>query len=74
MKKILSILVLATWSAVALAQMPIMELTAGFHRIEAEVAADQQNRMTGLMNLSTTNPDLLGKVLIIDRVGVVLPS
>lgn len=33
-----------------------------------------QISMTGLMNLSTTNPDLLGKVLIIDRVGVVLPS
>ena len=56
MKKILSTLVLATWSAVALAQMPIMELTAGFHRIEAEVAADQQNRMTGLMNRKAMPP------------------
>lgn len=33
-----------------------------------------QISMTGLMNLSTTNEDLRGKVLIIDRVGVVLPS
>jgi len=56
MKKILSTLVLATWSAVALAQMPIMELTAGFHRIEAEVAADQQNRMVGLMNRKAMPP------------------
>jgi uncharacterized membrane protein (UPF0127 family) len=33
----------------AIADMPRMELTAGFHRIEAEVAADQANRMQGLM-------------------------
>lgn len=31
-------------------QMPRMELTAGFYRIEAEVAADQANRMQGLMH------------------------
>ncbi len=30
--------------------MPVMELTAGFHRIEAEVAANDQNRQLGLMN------------------------
>ncbi|MBL8430431.1 MAG: DUF192 domain-containing protein [Dechloromonas sp.] len=30
--------------------MPVMELTAGFHRIEAEVAANDQNRQIGLMN------------------------
>jgi len=29
--------------------MPVVELTAGFHRIEAEVAATDQNRQTGLM-------------------------
>jgi uncharacterized membrane protein (UPF0127 family) len=43
-----SLLLLA--SAQALAQMPRLELTAGFHRIEAEVAADQANRMQGLMH------------------------
>lgn len=31
-------------------QMPRMELTFGFYRIEAEVAADQSNRMQGLMH------------------------
>jgi uncharacterized membrane protein (UPF0127 family) len=38
-------------SAAALAQnaMPMLELTAGFHRIEAEVAATDQNRQLGLM-------------------------
>lgn len=34
----------------AYAQMPRMELTAGFYRIDAEVAADQANRMQGLMH------------------------
>jgi uncharacterized membrane protein (UPF0127 family) len=42
-----SLLMLA--AAQALAQMPRMELSAGFYRIEAEVAADQANRMQGLM-------------------------
>ncbi|MGE5469885.1 MAG: DUF192 domain-containing protein [Bacteroidota bacterium] len=38
-------------SASALAQnaMPMIELTAGFHRIEAEVAANDRNRQLGLM-------------------------
>mgnify|MGYP002776353324 CR=1 FL=1 len=30
--------------------MPTMELSAGFHRIEAEVAANDPNRQLGLMN------------------------
>ncbi len=33
-----------------LAQMPRVELTASFYRIEAEVAADQASRVQGLMN------------------------
>jgi hypothetical protein len=37
-------------AAPAMAEMPRMELNASFHRIEAEVAADQANRMQGLMN------------------------
>ena len=32
------------------AEMPRMELSAGFHRIEAEVAANQENRALGLMH------------------------
>ena len=45
----------------ALAQMPRMELTAGFYRIDAEVAADQDNRMQGLMHRRTmaTNQGML---------------
>lgn len=37
-------------AAPAMADMPRMELNASFHRIEVEVAADQANRMQGLMN------------------------
>jgi uncharacterized membrane protein (UPF0127 family) len=48
-KLFLSLALLATWQ-VASAEMPVIEMTAGFHRIEAEVAADNQNRQIGLMN------------------------
>ena len=37
----------AAWAQNA---MPVLELNAGFHRIEAEVAASDQNRQVGLMN------------------------
>lgn len=37
----------AVWAQAAL---PVIELTAGFHRIEAEVAATDNHRQTGLMN------------------------
>jgi uncharacterized membrane protein (UPF0127 family) len=43
-------LVLAVFVAQALAQMPRVELSAGFHRIEAEVAADPASRAKGLMH------------------------
>jgi uncharacterized membrane protein (UPF0127 family) len=42
-----SLLSAAVWAQAAL---PVIELTAGFHRIEAEVAATDRNRQTGLMN------------------------
>ena len=46
----LSTIFLLLASMQAHGQMPRMELTAGFYRIEAEVAADQANRMQGLMH------------------------
>lgn len=48
----------AMLSAAAWAEnsMPILELTAGFHRIEAEVAANDQNRQVGLMNRKAMPP------------------
>lgn len=42
---------LLAWFSVASAQsLPIVELTAGFHRIEAEVASTQPSRAQGLMH------------------------
>ncbi len=43
-------------SAWAQNAMPVMELTAGFHRIEAEVAANDQHRQVGLMNRKAMPP------------------
>ena len=37
-------------------ELPVVELSAGFHRIEAEVAANDQARQTGLMNRKTMPP------------------
>ena len=48
MKKALFALLFGFTTLVS-AQMPRLDLTAGFYRIDAEVAADQQNRMQGLM-------------------------
>lgn len=36
--------------------MPQIDLTAGFYRIEAEVAANDQNRQVGLMNRKVMSP------------------
>lgn len=36
--------------------LPVMELTAGMYRIEAEVAANDQNRQVGLMNRTAMPP------------------
>jgi uncharacterized protein len=49
MKKFL-LLLAACIAAPAWAQMPTLDLTAGMHRIHAEVAADMSSRMTGLMH------------------------
>jgi hypothetical protein len=47
------LLVAASW---AQESMPVMELSAGMHRIEAEVAANDQNRQVGLMNRRAMPP------------------
>lgn len=44
-------------SLAALAQMPRLELTAGFHRIEAEVAATPPDRIQGLMQRTRLGPN-----------------
>jgi uncharacterized membrane protein (UPF0127 family) len=50
-------LVLSVLVTTVVAQTPIIELTASFHRIEAEVAADQPSRMQGLMHRKTMAPN-----------------
>ena len=53
MRKSLTILLAALIMSplgVAAAGMPVIELSAGMYRIEAEVAATQSNRMLGLMH------------------------
>ena len=46
----LSLLAGMLFSLPASAEMPRLELSVGFHRIEAEVAANQENRALGLMH------------------------
>ena len=56
----LSGLFLLIASATVLAQasaLPLVELTAGFHRIEAEVAANQADRSQGLMHRKSLPPN-----------------
>ena len=47
---------LALGAAWAQDSLPVMELTAGMHRIEAEVAANDQTRQVGLMNRRVMPP------------------
>ena len=57
-KIVLAALCGLTFSAAGWGQnaMPVMELSAGLHRIEAEVAASDQNRQIGLMNRAAMAP------------------
>ncbi len=58
-------LVLAVGRAVA-QTLPVMELTAGFHRIEAEVAANNAARMQGLMQRKSMPPQR-GMLFVFDQ-------
>ena len=53
-------------AAAAQNSMPILELTAGFHRIEAEVAISEADRQTGLMNRRVMPPQR-GMLFVFDR-------
>ena len=46
--------------------LPLMELTAGFHRIEAEVAANNAARMQGLMQRKSMAPQR-GMLFVFDH-------
>ena len=54
---VLCLIVSLIATAHAQTPMPRMELTAGFYRIEAEVAANQTNRMQGLMHRRSMQPN-----------------
>jgi len=67
MRKYLLALSFALFTSLAGAQqLPLMELTAGFHRIEAEVAANNAARMQGLMNRKTMATQR-GMLFVFDR-------
>lgn len=67
MKVLFLALLLTLGISVAQAQqLPLMELTAGFHRIEAEVAANNAARMQGLMNRKSMPPQR-GMLFVFDR-------
>lgn len=53
----------AAWAQGA---MPVMELSAGFHRIEAEVAASDRDRQVGLMNRREMPPQR-GMLFVFDQ-------
>lgn len=58
---------LALAAVAAVAQtLPVMELTAGFHRIEAEVAANNAARMQGLMQRKSM-PVQRGMLFVFER-------
>jgi uncharacterized membrane protein (UPF0127 family) len=67
MKKYLLAGLLSAAAAGVFAQtLPLMELTAGFHRIEAEVAANNAARMQGLMQRKSMAPQR-GMLFVFDR-------
>ena len=57
-KHLIAALIGLVLGATAWAQsaMPVMELSAGFYRIEAEVASNDRNRQLGLMNRQSMPP------------------
>lgn len=68
MKKLLVLLLgVSPWLTfqVAAQELPRIELTAGMHRIEAEVAFTQQTRMIGLMNRKSM-PGHRGMLFVFD--------
>ncbi len=49
-------------------QLPLLELSAGMHRIEAEVAATSESRQTGMM-LRTSMPSHRGMLFVFPEVA-----
>lgn len=49
-------------------QLPLLELSAGMHRIEAEVAATSESRQTGMM-LRTSMPSHRGMLFVFPEIA-----
>ena len=63
---ILAVLLVLSAAAASAQQLPVVELTAGFHRIEAEVAANNAARMQGLMQRKSM-PVQRGMLFVFER-------
>ncbi len=64
----LSVLLIGGGFSVAQAQMPLIDLSAGFHRIEAEVAANDASRIQGLMQ-RTSMPVQRGMLFVFPQMN-----
>lgn len=66
MKALITAVLLLTALGAAAQSLPVIELNAGIHRIEAEVAASPEARMRGLMQ-RTTLPPQRGMLFVFDQ-------
>jgi len=62
----LSVALLGVVPPPARAQLPVVELSAGMHRIRAELAADDSSRMRGLMFRESLGPNQ-GMLFVFDE-------
>lgn len=60
--------VVSSMSIQAQTRLPTMDFSVGFHRIEAEVAATQEQRMVGLMH-RTSMPQQHGMLFVFGELG-----
>jgi uncharacterized membrane protein (UPF0127 family) len=68
-KSFAAAVLLAAWSALALADLPEAPLTIGDHKLVAEVAANDAQRQVGLMHRRML-PENRGMLFIFDEAGM----
>ena len=66
MKNLVIVCTLLSSAAVCAQSLPLVELSAGIHRIEAEVAATPAHRMRGLMERASLPPQR-GMLFVFDQ-------
>jgi uncharacterized protein len=66
---ILAVLALGACTLVKAERLPVADLSLGMYRIQAEVAATEQDRETGLMNRKSL-PAQAGMLFVFDRSAV----